>query len=770
MEKIFFKIKNNRKLKKQLKIVNNINNKYSKHDLNKLRDLFIKEIDNDKEMISILSEISFRILGLRPYKEQLIGVLSIAINGYLVEMKTGEGKTLTAGLAALLRFMKNSKSGKKVFVLTVNEYLSKRDLEYSKKLFDFFNISSASLSKEDNIDTRKEKYRSDILYGTASDFVFDYLRDNTIQNQDLIIYPNRKFDSIIIDEIDSILIDESSTPLIISSENKYQNNNLIIKSNEIVSSLKSIDIIINKKEGTVLLTEDGISKVENLFNIKNLFDIGNIEYLHRIEESLLAVHIYTNNKDYIVENGKIILIDQSTGRLSYGRQMSYGLHQAIEAKEGVNITYENIAIAKTTYQDFFNKFKYLTGMTGTAKTEEKEFLEIYGLEIIVIPTHKKMIREDLKDRVFLNNKSKVAELIKEVSIAHKKGQPILIGTTNVEENEYLSNVLKKNDFKFQQLNAKNVAKEADIIKNAGEYGSITLATNMAGRGVDIKVSDESLLVGGLFVIGFGRYDNRRIDNQLRGRSGRQGNVGKSLFLVSLQDSLIKEFTDSNIFNVIKNMNLSENDLIESTFVSKAIEKAQISKENTHFELRKNLMKFDSVLSIQRNRIYDIRNNLLSFDKRELFFDKLREIILHLSKQINFNSFEELKIELKTLLNISIEESNYPENPKQFIDFVEYVIFNKFSNIDNEIAVEILKNIYLKEIDNKWSLHINLLEEYQSGIDSVKLAQKDPLVEYQKKSFLMFQNLLSDISKNVLYKVFNINFEIKKVDINKIDIS
>lgn len=768
MNNIFFKVKNRAKINKQLKILKSLNENYKNYSDKDLKRLFFESINDEVILISILSEISFRILGLRPYREQLMGVLSIAINGYLVEMKTGEGKTLTAGLAALIRAAR----GHKTFVLTVNEYLSQRDLNYNKKLFDYFDISNSALNSNDNFEDRRKKYESDIIYGTASDFVFDYLRDNTVALKDMLIYPDRKFDSVIIDEIDSILIDESSTPLIISSKNKNQNNELILKINNIVKEIyKEKDIVIvDSKDKTAILTEKGIDKVESLLGIENLYDHSNIEYLHRVEEALLAFCIYKKEKDYIVNNEKIILIDQSTGRLSHGRQMSYGLHQALEAKEGVNITYENMAIAKITYQSFFNKFNHLTGMTGTAKTEEEEFLEIYNLEIIVIPTHKKMIREDLPDKIFINHAGKLNQLIHEVRSAHEKGQPILIGTTSVEENEYLSEVLKKEMFKFNQLDAKNVVEEAKIIESAGEFKSITLATNMAGRGIDIKITEESRSVGGLFVIGYGKNDNRRIDNQLKGRSGRQGDPGKSLFLVSLEDSLVVDFSENRLFKIIKNLNVSQNEIIESNLVSKVIEKAQKTKENVYFEARKNLVKFDSVLSIQRDKIYGIRRDIINIKDKEDFFSKLRDSIFYLSEELTYNEFDILKNELKEILNISIKKDSYPVNSKEFVDFMEYTIFNKFNEIDNEICIEILRGIYIKNIDTKWIRHLNSLEAYQDGVDNVKLAQKDPLIEYQKKAFAMFEELLKNIKESILYEVFNIKFEVEKVDMNKVIVS
>jgi len=763
LKNTFFKIKNTQKLFKVKKLIKKIN----KYDLKEksdeeLRDMVNKNIPLE-EFLAIISEASFRTLGLRPYNEQLKAVISIAIDGYLVEMRTGEGKTLTAGISALIRAIK----GHKVFVVTVNDYLSKRDLEYNTKLFDFFRIKSGVLQSEQNLQERQNIYKSNIVYGTSREFAFDYLRDNTIQDKAQRIYldiDKYGFDCVIIDEIDSVLIDESSTPLIISEKNKSQNNKLIKTCDLAVKKLsfseeeKESDFTIDKKARVARLTETGIYKIEKELSIQNLYSLEAVEYLHRIEQALVANFVYECEKDYLIQDNKIVLIDQSTGRLSPGVQLSFGLHQAIEAKEGVEITIENITTAKTTYQNFFNKFKHLSGMTGTAKTEEEEFLDIYGLEIIVIPTHKPVIRKDYQDRIFLNKKGKTSELIRIVKEAHKKGQPILIGTTTVEENEFLSKELKKHNLTFNQLNAKNAEKEAEIISKAGEKGTITLATNMAGRGVDIKLSKESISLGGLYVIGYGRYRNRRIDNQLRGRSGRQGDPGESVFILSLEDETIVNFSGEKLKNIAKNLKVEEDEVIQSKLIEKTIERAQKAYENIYYEARKELVQYDSVLSTQRDKIYSIRNNILDIEDISDFYKKIKELIKDKSSEFNFYDFEDLKLNLLESLYINATEDSYPKTEEDLINYLEYVIFNKFLDLPENISLSIIRSIYIKHIDRNWQHHLSELDALQNGIGLISISKKDPLIEYQKRGFNMFKETLKKITGDILYELFNVSIE------------
>ena len=771
MKQTFFKIKNYQREKSLKKIIKKIDRKkYSNLSDKELKEKAFKEKNNIENLLSIISESVKRTLNIEPYDVQLMAAISIAINGYLVEMKTGEGKTLTAGISALIKAIR----GHKTFVITVNDYLSKRDLESNKELFDFFGITSSVLQKDMNVYQRQESYAAQIVYGTSSEFAFDYLRDNTVNDLKLKTFKNRVFDSVIIDEIDSVLIDEASTPLIISGQNKEQNNALIFQANSFAKKLSyttdkedsTKDVFVEYKSKTALLTEQGIAKAEEFFKIDNLYAAENMEILHRVEQAIVANFVYEIEKDYIIHEGAIVLVDQGTGRLSFGRQLSFGLHQALEAKEQLALTFENVAIAKITYQNFFKKFEYLSGMTGTAKTEEEEFLEIYGLEIIVIPTHKPMIRKDLMDRIFINKNGKTKDLVKIVKETNKSGQPILIGTTTVEENEYLSEVFKKEGIKFSQLNAKNAEEEAEIISHAGEFGRITLATNMAGRGVDIKLTEESRAAGGLFVIGFGRYENRRVDNQLRGRSGRQGDPGKSIFLVSLEDDIVKNFAGSKIMNLAKNLDISENDVIESKMISNAIEKAQKAREDMYFEIRKHLVEYDSVLSSQRDKIYEIRDNLLTINDRESFLGKIKESILEESKYLTYIDYESLSKELLERFNIAVDKENYPKNEEEFISFMEFVIFNKFMELPEELSVEILKDIYISILDKEWSIHLTELETYQEGVGSVKLANKDPLVEYQKKGFEMFNHMIIRVRRKILYTLFNNRYEIVHSEINE----
>ena len=776
MTNTFFKIKNYQKTS-NLKTKTNKIEKINLTDLNdkSLYEYAITNKDDIIKLLSAISEASNRILGIKPYREQLMAAIAISEYSYLIEMKTGEGKTLTAGISALIRAIR----GHKVFVITVNDYLSSRDLDYNKELFSFFNISSSNIKSGDDFLNRKESYMSSIIYGVSSEFVFDFLRDNTVTDPSMRMFDNRVFDTVIIDEIDSILIDESSMPLIISEKNNNQDNSIIIKSNEIVKTLSGKDIsdkesesdyIIDNKTRTVLLSDIGIDKVESAFNIDNLYDIKNAVYLHRIEQALVANYMYEIEKDYIIQDSKIILIDQSTGRLSNGRQLSFGLHQAIEAKENIEISVENITSAKITYQEFFNTFNYLSGMTGTAKTEEEEFLEIYSLEIVVIPTHKKLIREDMKDSIFLGEKGKVNKLLEIVNEVSKTGQPLLIGTTSVEENEKLSEILKSKNIKFNQLNAKNAAQEADIIAKAGEVGNITLATNMAGRGVDIKTTEESRNLGGLFVVGFGRYRNRRIDNQLRGRSGRQGEPGKSVFLISLNDEIIKNFGGDRIKSLSKQLDIGEFEIIESKLIEKAIRKAQKLFEDQFFESRKNLVEYNETLSIQMKRVYAIRNEILDIKDVSVMYLKIKDLVGNKASKINYqNDFTELKEHFIRKFNLTISEDNYPESEKELYDYLNYKISNTFLDINENAVLEILKSIYIGNIDRLWKDHLRALESLKEGIDLLRIGQKDPLIEYKKKGFEMFNKLLLDITDSILYNILTLSIEIQNKDIIEEDI-
>lgn len=782
LSKLFNKNKILKKYNKIIKKSNNIDYKISALSDIELKSLTLKSTKLE-EKLSCLKEISHRTVNLKPFNTQLLGVLTL-LNNKLAEMKTGEGKTLTTGLAAVLRVL----NGEKVFIVTVNSYLAKRDAELNKPILDFLNIKLGIITENQDHNSKQMAYNSDIVYGTNSEFAFDYLRDNMVMHPSHRVNQVKKdgtlFDSVIIDEIDSILIDESRTPLVISGESESQDDSLIIESSKICLKLKEGylekrkeafsteeiehgDFIIDRKIKNIILTEKGLIKAEKLFNIENMFKEETKEFNFRLMNALRALYLFERGKDYIVKEDKIILIDQSTGRLTPNRQLNEGLHQAIESKEKVTITKENTIKAEITYQNFFKLFKSISGTTGTAKTEEEELLNTYGLEVIEIPTNKPIARIDNQDLIFLTKESKIKYLID--LIKSSKGQPILIGTASVEENEMLAKILKSNKISFNQLNAKNESLEAEIIKNAGNVNTITLATNMAGRGVDIKLTEESKLKGGLFVIGFGRYKNRRIDNQLRGRAGRQGDPGKSLFLISLEDELIKIFGGEKIKNMAAKFGFKDSDIIESSIVSRTIDKSQKAIENQEYEQRKELLKFDSVLSTQRLSVYEIRNNLLKITEFKDLKYKIKELINSEVNKIDYDSmviqedFKNIKKILHSKFNITSNSGNYPESKEQLIHFIDYIIFNKFKEfeVSDTDKLNLLRALYLEVIDKNWQAHLDMLSSLKTGAKLEAYNQKDPLVQYQKKGFDIYKNnFLNSTTAEILFRLINLEVNYK----------
>jgi len=790
MIKKLLNISNNRKLNKIRKIVeksmkNNLDNKkLSDSDL-KEKTLTSKILE---EQLSLIAEISKRTLGLTPFKVQLEAILALTI-GYSVEMKTGEGKTLVTGLAAVL----DTLNGNRTFVVTVNDYLTDRDAKYNKPVFDFLDINVGVINNNLDIESKKQQYLCDIVYGTSSTFAFDYLKDNMVieskhrvnkgifKNKNLIL-----FDSVIIDEVDSVLIDESRVPLIISGQNEDQNNEIIMQAQSVFknlilgneteerslinsSKIESGDFIVNKKDRNTFLTEAGVSKVEKLLKIDNLYDSKNQEILHRISQAIVANSLYSSQKEYSIKNGKIVLIDQSTGRLSEGRQLGDGLHQAIEAKESLDITFETIKESEITYQNFFKLFNKISGISGTVKTEEEEFLSIYGLETLVINTNVKIKRIDHTDKIFLTKKSKIEALLKIIKNQDKIFAPILIGTSNVEENEEIASIFRENNIKFNQLNAENEFKEAEIIEHAGEVSTITLATNMAGRGVDIKISNESRSLGGLTVIGFGRYNNRRIDNQLRGRSGRQGDPGNSIFLISLEDDLIQVFgQDNKLLKTVRRLGFKDSEEITSKMVSKAIEKAQKTIEGMEFKQRKDLMKYDSVLASQRLKFYEIRNNIIDLEDFKDMITKIETLIearvneLNILEILNSEDYEQLNIVFAESFNMEFSDSNIPDDINQVINFLKHLILNKLIELDKNIALHITKGIYLNVLDSQWRSHLHSLNSLEKGSNLQSYNQKDPVTEYQKESFKVFKNdFLINSKKNILLNLINTQIKLSE---------
>jgi len=747
--------KEKRILKKYQKEVKKINQAYEKVKNLSNEELKEKISENRIEKLAIIKEACKRSLNMELYDVQLIGALAL-IDKNIAEMKTGEGKSLTAAVAATYIALEE----KQVYIVTVNEYLVKRDEKEHRPLFLFFNLSSGIVIP-DRQENKKLEYLSKIIYSTATELGFDYLRDNLVYTKKE--QKQKDLDFVIIDEIDSILIDEATTPMIISETSKEENGELF-KINQIAKKLKkgketkkrigleieietSEDFFLNQKEYHVYLTEKGIKKVEKELKIENLYTYENSKYVKYIENALMANHFYKEGIHYIKKEGEIILIDQSTGRLTPGRQLSNGLHQAIEAKEGIMISPFTEVKGEISYQKFFLSFKELSGMTGTAATESQEFYEIYKLQVITIPTNKPIKRIDKNDAIFVKEKDKEDFFIKEVKRIHKSGQPILIGTTSIETNEKLEKLLKKENLKINILNAKNTEKESEIISKAGIENSITLATNMAGRGVDIKLTKKAKELGGLYVLGYERYKNRRIDNQLRGRAGRQGDPGSSQFFVSFEDELIK------IFGSVKTDKLPKEKL-EGKFFNKIIEKAQRTIENQNFESRKHLVEYDSVIGKQRDKIFEIRNELLeNFNTEEKINNLLDYIVGKIFENVEENLTKYLKIEVKGL----------PKEEKELKRYLSNIIGSKFQIFkgNQEEIRATVRYIYLKNLDQEWINHLTMLESLRTGIHLRGYNQKDPLVEFQKESFLLFQEMIEHTKINIINDFLYINIKFKE---------
>jgi len=599
--------KNDRELKKYQKRVKKINNlepKYEKYSDEELKEAFntlrekvksgeasMDEVLDDS--FAITREASKRVLGLRHYDVQLIGGM-VLHDGKIAEMKTGEGKTLVATLAVAL----NAMSGDGVHVVTVNDYLAKRDANEMGKLYNFLGYSVGCITSDIEDDAkRKEQYLADITYGTNNEFGFDYLRDNMKYSLEEMVQREKNF--AIVDEVDSILIDEARTPLIISGPTNRKLDNYIRADKIAKQMVKDEDFTVDEKNRVILITEKGIEKAEKLFGVENLYELENAILAHHLDQALKANYLFEKDVDYVVKNGEVVIVDEFTGRLSEGRRFSEGLHQALEAKEGVEIKEESQTLADITFQNYFRMYKKLAGMTGTAQTEATEFSQIYGLEVISIPTNRPVIRKDLDDLIYKTEKEKFNAVIKKIKELHKKGQPVLVGTTSIEKNELLHKLLKKEKIPHSILNAKQHEQEAQVIARAGKKGAVTVATNMAGRGVDIKIDDEVKALGGLFILGTERHESRRIDNQLRGRAGRQGDVGESQFYLSLEDNLLRIFGSDKIAAVMSRLGLEEGEHIESGMVTRAVENAQKKVENMHFESRKHLLEYDDVANEQR---------------------------------------------------------------------------------------------------------------------------------------------------------------------------
>ncbi len=759
-----------------------------------------KEINNLDDILpdafALVREASKRTIGQRHYDVQLMGGI-ILHQGKISEMKTGEGKTLVATLAAFL----NSLDGKGVHVVTVNDYLAKRDSEWMGQIYSFLGLKVGCLTGDVSDEERKEIYNADIIYGTNNEFAFDYLRDNMKLSIDEMV--QRSFNFCIVDEVDSILIDEARTPLIISGPADDSSTEYFL-CNKIVNELDEQFYLKDEKDRNVTLTDLGVDEVEkklsklNLLNGDNFYDPRNLSLVHHINQSLKANILFTKDKDYIVRDNQVQIIDEFTGRVLDGRRYSDGLHQAIEAKEGVPIQSENQTFASTTYQNYFRLYKKLAGMTGTALTEAEEFYSIYKLDVVEMPTNVPVTRLDLNDQIYRTENEKINAIIENIEEANKIGQPVLVGTTSIEKSEMLSKHLKNKNIKHNVLNAKQHEKEAYIIAQAGRLHAVTIATNMAGRGTDIQLGgnlemrleestdknqekinhqeEKSKVIdaGGLFVIGTERHESRRIDNQLRGRSGRQGDKGKSIFFLSLQDDLMRIFGSEKIDFMLQKLGLKEGESIDHPWINKALEKAQKKVEARNFDIRKSLLQFDDVMSDQRKVIYEQRLEVLKSDNiyetTDGIFEEISQDIANQASLPKENIDKTmLKSRVERILGSKLEERDID----QFIILTKNEKINKlkekFQNkrderikkVGDEINKDIEKKIFLQNLDFEWRSHLQYLEQLRQVIGLRGYGQKNPLDEYKRESFSLFQQLLEKIKENIV--IFLSNIEISVAD-------
>lgn len=708
------------------------------------------------EAFATVREAAKRVLGLYPFHVQIIGGITLH-EGNIAEMKTGEGKTLTATLPVYL----NALTGKGVHVVTVNEYLSSRDATEMGRLYNWLGLSVGLNLNSKNSDEKRAAYNCDITYSTNSELGFDYLRDNMVVYQEQMV--QRPLNYAIVDEVDSILIDEARTPLIISGQAE-QSTALYLRADRFVKSLKKDDYKIDWPTKSIVLTESGIQKGEKTFGLRNLYDIDNTLLNHHIDQSLRANYIMERDKDYVVSNKKVLIVDSFTGRVMEGRRFSDGLHQAIEAKEGVPIQDETKTMANITYQNFFRMYDKLAGMTGTAKTEEEEFREIYNMEVISIPTNKPIARIDHPDVLYPTLKAKFDAVVQDIKQRHAKGQPILVGTVAVETSEYLSERLTKENIPHAVLNAKNHAKEADIISRAGQRGAVTIATNMAGRGTDIKLGPGVKELGGLCVIGTERHESRRIDNQLRGRSGRQGDPGETIFYMSLEDDLMKRFGSERIKKVLSAMKVEDEDaVIQSRMISRQVEGAQKRVEGNNYDTRKNTLQYDDVMREQREVIYKQRMQVITAEhslKDVLLGMIQRTIKSQVDSRTNgdpanwdldglYDFAITALVSPKELRRADLNGKSIPQLYRLFENFVQNNYQLKQNQLQNDAQMlEFEKVVILRVVDEHWTNHIDEMDQLRQSIGLRGYGQMNPLVEYQEEGFQKFEQMIADIEYDV----------------------
>lgn len=719
------------------------------------------------EAFAVVREASKRVLGMRHFDVQLIGGITLH-RGNIAEMRTGEGKTLVATLPVYL----NALTGKGVHVVTVNDYLAKRDSEWMGKLYRALGLSVGLIVANLDYNQRKLAYASDITYGTNNEFGFDYLRDNMVIHAEQMV--QRPLNYAIVDEVDSILIDEARTPLIISGPGERSTDSYYTLAKVVPQLVAGEDYTIDEKQKTIAPTESGIAKVEKMLKIENLYDSANLELNHLLNASLRAYAMMHRDKDYVVKDGQVVIVDEFTGRLMFGRRYSDGLHQAIEAKEGLKVERESQTLASITFQNYFRMYEKLAGMTGTAKTEEQEFNNIYGLEVYEIPPNKPLLRKDLPDLIFKTKKAKYKAVVKDVVERHKKGQPVLVGTTSITQSEQLSDMLLKSGVPHNVLNAKHHEKEAEIVANAGQRGMVTIATNMAGRGTDISLGEGVAELGGLHILGTERHESRRIDNQLRGRSGRQGDPGSSQFFLSLEDDLMRIFGADNISGMMDKLGMEEDEPIEHSLINKSIERAQKKVENHNFNIRKYILEYDDVMNQQREVLYDQRRKILGNESlRDTIMEMVDSLVI---KAMNQYADEKLYPEewdyeglLKHLELFFLEPGQFTVAEMEDLGrgelqerllAIAHEEYDKREQLIGEANMrELEKAVMLKVVDSKWMEHLDSMDMLREGIGLRAYGQKNPLVEYKFEAYDMFEAMIEAIQEDTIMYLYRIRIEL-----------
>ena len=769
-----------KEVKKMRKIVDHINElepnyvKLSDANLVAKTDEFKRRLQKGEtlddilpEAFAVCREASKRVLGMRHFDVQMLGGICLH-RGNIAEMRTGEGKTLVATLAVYL----NALSGKGVHVVTVNDYLATRDSEQMGRLYNFLGLSTGLIVANLDYNQRKEAYAADVTYGTNNEFGFDYLRDNMVSDVSQMV--QRPLNYAIVDEVDSILIDEARTPLIISGPGSRSTDNYYKLAQVVPHLVKDEDYTIDEKQKTIAPTDSGITKVEKMLGIENLYDADNIELNHLLGASLRAYAMMHRDTDYVVKDGEVVIVDEFTGRLMFGRRYSDGLHQAIEAKEGLKVERESQTLASITFQNYFRMYEKLSGMTGTAKTEEKEFNDIYGLEVIPIPPNRPLIRVDLPDLIFKSKAAKYRAVVRNAVERHQTGQPILIGTTSITQSEELSDMLLRAGVPHKVLNAKHHEQEAEIVANAGQMGMVTIATNMAGRGTDITLGEGVPELGGLAILGTERHESRRIDNQLRGRSGRQGDPGSSQFFLSLEDDLMRIFGADNISGIMDKLGMEEDEPIEHSLITKSIERAQKKVEDHNYNIRKYILEYDDVMNQQREVLYEQRRRILGNDSlRDTIIEMIDKLV---TEAVDAYADEKLYPEewdyeglhkhlsqyfltSEIMSTEEMEEYTRQELDERLHEIAHSEYQDRIDLLGDAMFSQLEKAIMLRVVDSKWMEHLDNMDMLREGIGLRAYGQKNPLVEYKFEAYDMFQHMIESIQDETIMALYKIRAQL-----------